>query len=80
MATNELTVSDPDADRYPTSRRGWALALMPEIAVFVFLAVMVFALIRNGGPYVYALWLLPVLVIVIWGCCRVRERAKSSCS
>lgn len=80
MATHELKVSDPDAERYPTSRRGWALALMPEIAVFVFLAVMVFALIRNGGPYVYAFWLLPVLAIAVWGCRRVRSRAKSSCS
>lgn len=72
------TAKKNDESGFPRSGGEWLLALIPEIAVFIFIAVMVIALIRHGGQYAYALWLMPILVTNIYAIRKFAQRVRCS--
>jgi len=44
-----------------------ALGYAPEFALFVFLAVCFFMVIRKGGPYYFLIFTLPILISTVLG-------------
>lgn len=67
-----------DIQGYPTSLSMWGFLVMPQITIFVFIAVCVIATMHKGGPYGYLISLLPVLAANIYSLFALIRR--STCS
>ncbi|NLH50452.1 MAG: hypothetical protein GX444_17885 [Myxococcales bacterium] len=52
-----------DVNAYPVSFLGWLFFFLPQIAILVFLAVCVLAILRNGGSPKLFFALVPIFIV-----------------